>query len=68
MIKKFSLPGPLITGGNDNNDIPLLQYGDQRIVIEGAPEALSKLATVIAPPSEECGIIEGLKNAMENLS
>jgi len=68
IIKKFSLPGPLITGGNDNNDIPLLQYGDQRIAIKGAPEALIKLATVIAPPSEECGIIEGLKKAMENLS
>ncbi|WP_316357560.1 HAD family hydrolase [Candidatus Neptunichlamydia sp. REUL1] len=68
IIKKFPLPAPLITGGNDNNDIPLLQYGDQRIAIKGAPEALIKLATVIAPPSEECGIIEGLKKAMENLS
>ena len=68
IIKKFSLPGPLITGGNDNNDIPLLQYGDQKIAIEGSPGALTDLATIIAPPSEDCGIIEGLKEAMENLS
>lgn len=67
LIQKFSLPSPLITGGNDNNDIPLLQIGDQKIAIEGSPKELLKLATVQAPPSEECGILDGLEKAMENL-
>lgn len=67
LIQKFSLPAPLITGGNDNNDIPLLRYGDERIAIEGSPEALLALATIVAPPAEESGIIEGLQQAMEKL-
>ncbi len=67
-LKKFkelySLSHPIITGGDDNNDIPLLKAGDIRIAMDGAPEALQNLAHIIAPPAERMGIIQGLEEAM----
>jgi len=67
MMEKFSLSGPLITGGNDNNDLTLLGVGDEKIAIQGSPQKLLDLATIIAPPSEEGGIIDGIKTAIERL-
>jgi len=63
-MDRFSLKRPLITGGDDNNDIPLLKKGDIRIAMDGAPEPLQKLAHIIAPPSDRMGIIEGLQEAI----
>ncbi|MCB1066548.1 MAG: HAD family phosphatase [Simkania sp.] len=63
-MEKFSLPRPLITGGDDNNDIPLLRVGDMRIAMDGAPDALQNLADIIAPPAEKGGIVEALQEAM----
>lgn len=64
-MQEFDLPHPLITGGDDNNDIPLLKVGDTRIAMDGAPEALQNLADIIAPPADQGGIVEALKEAME---
>lgn len=68
-VKKFidlyHLKRPVITGGNDNNDIPLLKQGDVRIAIDGAPDALQELAHIIAPSADRMGIIEGLQKAIE---
>ncbi|MCB1107850.1 MAG: HAD family phosphatase [Chlamydiia bacterium] len=66
-VKKLMKKKPLITGGNDNNDIPLLQEGCERIAIEGSPKELLSLATIVAPPSEKMGIIDALKEALRRL-
>ena len=60
-MEKFQLKRPLITGGDDNNDIPLLKAGDVRIAMDGAPDALQNIAHIIAPPADRMGIIQGMK-------
>ena len=64
-MERYGLKRPLITGGNDNNDIPLLRKGDIRIAMDGSPEALEKIADIIAPSSDKMGIIEGLQRAIQ---
>jgi hydroxymethylpyrimidine pyrophosphatase-like HAD family hydrolase len=59
------LKRPLITGGDDNNDIPLLKVGDIRIAMDGAPELLQNLAHIIAPPADRMGIITALEEAID---
>ncbi|MBF5060109.1 HAD family hydrolase [Candidatus Neptunochlamydia vexilliferae] len=64
-VKKYGLKKPVIAGGDDNNDIPLLEQGDVRIVMEGAPNGMGELAHIMAPPAYEMGIIEGIQKGME---
>lgn len=64
LLKIGHLPRPLIVGGDDNNDIPLLKVGDIKIAMEGAPDALISLADIIAKPSHQFGIIAALKKAI----
>lgn len=63
-METYQLKRPLITGGDDNNDIPLLKAGDIRIAMDGAPEALQNIAHIIAPPADRMGIIQGLEEAI----
>ncbi|QVL56837.1 MAG: HAD family phosphatase [Simkaniaceae bacterium] len=63
-MEKFQLKRPLITGGDDNNDIPLLKVGDVRIAMDGAPDALQNIAHIIAPPADRMGIIQGIEEAI----
>lgn len=67
LMDSHGLKRPLITGGDDNNDIPLLKVGDVRIAMEGAPEELCSLADIIAPPGDKKGIIKGLEEAFKKL-
>lgn len=67
-MQRYNLPRPLITGGDDNNDIPLLRVGDIRIAMENAPDALQNIAQIIAPPSTRHGIMHALNEAIEGLS
>lgn len=64
-MEKYQLKRPLITGGDDNNDIPLLKAGDIRIAMDGAPQALQNIAHIIAPPADRMGIIQGIQEAIE---
>jgi len=64
-VECFLLGSPLITGGNDNNDLPLLKEGDIRIAMDGSPEDLKNLAHILAPSADEMGIIEGLQEAIK---
>jgi len=66
-MKDFNLPRPLITGGDDNNDIPLLRVGDVRIAMDGAPDALQNLADIIAPPAAQGGIVEAIQEAIARM-
>ncbi len=60
-MEKYRLTRPLITGGDDNNDIPLLKVGDVRIAMDGAPDALQNIAHIIAPPADRMGIIDAIE-------
>lgn len=57
---------PVIAAGDDVNDIPLLKAADRRIAMESAPESLKKEAHIIAKPASQCGIIDALRQAMED--
>lgn len=59
--------GPVIAAGDDLNDLPMLKEADYSIAMEGAPEPLLEVATVVAPSAERCGIIEGVERALELL-
>ncbi len=63
-MKHFQLRPPLITAGNDNNDIPLLKVGNMRIAMEKSPDTLLHLADITAPSAEVGGIVEGLQEAI----
>ncbi|NGX51018.1 MAG: hypothetical protein K1060chlam2_00875 [Chlamydiae bacterium] len=63
----YQLKRPLITGGNDNNDLPLLKEGDLRIAMDGSPDPLLDLADIVAPPADQMGIIDGVQEAIRRL-
>ncbi|MCB1085266.1 MAG: HAD family phosphatase [Chlamydiia bacterium] len=66
-MERYGLKRPLITGGDDNNDIPLLGVGDVKIAMEGAPDKVRQMATIVAPPGDQMGIIKGLKEGIEGI-
>jgi hydroxymethylpyrimidine pyrophosphatase-like HAD family hydrolase len=55
--------GPVIAAGDDLNDISMLEHADVKIVMATAPLEMHKMATILAQPGEEQGIIEALKQA-----
>ncbi len=66
--ERFALEGPTIVAGDDHNDLPLFEAGDIKIAIGGSPQKLVERADIVAPPSRECGIIPGLKEAIQRVS
>lgn len=62
--KNFTPPLPIIACGDDSNDFSMLCLADVKVVMSDAPPAILELATVIAPPAEQNGIIPGLKQAL----
>ncbi len=56
----------VIAAGDDENDIALLQMADVKIAMAHAPETLQKVATFIAPPTKDCGIIQALQLALRS--
>ncbi len=65
----FKLKGrgaKVIAAGDDENDITLLQAADIPIAMAHSPESLQKVASFIAPPTEDQGIIKALQMALRN--
>jgi hypothetical protein len=58
----------VIAAGDDENDISLLQAADLKIAMAHAPESLQEVATFIAPPTQDHGIIHALKMALRNVN
>jgi hydroxymethylpyrimidine pyrophosphatase-like HAD family hydrolase len=56
----------VVAGGDDENDLSLLQAADVKIAMPHAPEILRKIADFMAPPVEEQGIIHALKIVIAN--
>jgi hydroxymethylpyrimidine pyrophosphatase-like HAD family hydrolase len=51
----------VITAGDDENDMSLFQVADIKIAMSHAPERLKEKADLIAPPTQDCGIIHALE-------
>jgi HAD superfamily hydrolase (TIGR01484 family) len=58
---------PIITAGNDNNDISLLDVGDINIAMENSPKILLKKASYIAPSATQQGILTALRDVLSNI-
>lgn len=59
--------GPLvIAAGDDENDLSLLQQADIKIAMAHAPAMLTEVATFIAPPTKDHGIIRAIQCALKN--
>jgi hypothetical protein len=68
LVNLLKIKGPIIVAGDDNNDIPMFAVADVKVVMATARPEIQKLATLIAPPATERGIIQGLKQALEYVS
>ena len=68
VLPRLGITGPIIAAGDDHNDIALLESADIKVAMQTAPPELLKLADVVAPPASECGIIQGLKEAIARIS
>jgi hydroxymethylpyrimidine pyrophosphatase-like HAD family hydrolase len=55
---------PVIAAGDDYNDVEMLEKGTVKIVMQNGPAELHQLADILAPPAEQQGIIQGLKEAI----
>lgn len=67
ILGKTTLPSPIISAGNDNNDETLLQIADIKIAMSGSPSVLLDQATIIAPSVEKMGIIAALELAIKQI-
>ncbi len=54
----------VIAAGDDENDKSLLEVADIKIAMAHAPESLQRVATFIAPPTQDKGIIQALQLAI----
>jgi Cof subfamily protein (haloacid dehalogenase superfamily) len=69
LLDVFALKGRgdrVIAAGDDENDISLLEVADIKIAMAHAPESLQEVATFIAPPTPEQGIIKALNMVLKN--
>jgi Cof subfamily protein (haloacid dehalogenase superfamily) len=55
----------VIAAGDDENDISLLQAADIKIAMAHAPETVQRVADLIAPPTQQNGIIQALQMALK---
>jgi Cof subfamily protein (haloacid dehalogenase superfamily) len=58
----------IIAAGDDENDLTMLKMANERIVLPSAPDYLKEIATIMAPPVEELGIIDALDMAIAKMS
>ena len=56
----------VVAAGDDENDISLRQQADIKIVMDHAPPILHEVASFIAPPTKDHGIIHALNMAIKN--
>lgn len=63
-FRKKGRGGLVIAAGDDENDISLLNAADVKIAMSHGPETLQEIATYIAPPTKEHGIIKALQLAI----
>ena len=67
-IDLFGPRGTIIAAGDDENDASLLEVADIKIAMAHAPESLTRVAHIVAPPTSEHGIIHALRCALKKIS
>jgi Cof subfamily protein (haloacid dehalogenase superfamily) len=70
LTKLFQMKGRgshVISAGDDENDFSLLSVADTKIAMHHAPKSLQAVATFIAPPTKDYGIIAALQMAVRNV-
>lgn len=67
LMNNSVLPSLIIAAGNDYNDHALLQVADIKIAMPDSPQCMLDIATIIASPVEEQGVIAALKTAIQML-
>lgn len=65
ILKQNLIRRPLIAAGDDFNDVGMLKCADVKIVMGNAPQEMHSLASILARPVQEDGIIPALKEALE---
>lgn len=65
LLTKYGRGSKVIAAGDDLNDISLLEQADVKIAMPHSPDALKNLATFIAGPTKDLGIIHALKRAID---
>lgn len=55
--------GVAIAAGDDFNDVSMLEEADVSIAMRTGPQLVREMADIVAPPSTENGIIEGIEKA-----
>ncbi len=63
LLSHANMHGPVIVAGDDNNDLPMLELADCKIVMETAPSHMLRHADIVAKASTEMGIISALQKA-----
>ncbi len=63
LLEYGNMSGPVIAAGDDNNDIPMLELADCKIVMGTAPAHMLRNADIVAAASTEMGIIDALQQA-----
>jgi len=64
VIALHSMRLPVIVAGDDYNDLPMLEKGDVKIVIEHAPASMHAIADVIASSPPEKGLLVALQKVL----
>lgn len=67
VISLFGPRGTVIAAGDDENDASLLNAADIKIAMAHAPQSLTSIAHIVAPPTSEYGIIHALGLAIHRL-
>lgn len=57
---------PAIAAGDDFNDVEMLEKSTFKIVMQNAPEKMHVMADLLAPPAQDHGIIDALKEAIRH--
>lgn len=65
ILSRMQWTGPIIAAGDDNNDLPMFDVAHIKIAMATAPAEVLARADIIAPASDEQGIIKGLEIAIE---
>lgn len=55
----------VIAAGDDENDVSLFEVADVKIAMSHAPEILRDKADLIAPPTQDCGILHALQMVLD---
>jgi len=67
VFQKLGRGDRVIAAGDDENDISMFLEADVKIAMSHAPDTVQSKADLIAPPTQDCGIIQALEMVVHDL-